>query len=476
MKLFCIAFLVFILTSSCTQEQVTLVSEIKISDSALYFDGEQQRISENAVNRQDGKYDYAFGRRITPHGDCIKKYGDYLFLTWYKGGKENRQVMLTRHNLAINTSVTIEFPHQHTGFHNQYFIGESHNTIAVGICPRDETIHLLYDMHSYSPARPRDGSLANDYFRYSVSQKNVATLPDNEFTLDKFYPKRLYLKEGENYESLTYPAFFVDTEGNLFVKMREGGHTNGKFMLAKYDGNEWSGWSDFNVLNAKNYPEMEYNWGLYGSFNYLNDKFHIGFAIRNSKVNKYVHNNGIYYAWSKDPVSNPEWFNVKGERVDTPLVDPSPAFIAEPGDEVPSDGESSVNISSSSAWTITERGDIHFITSNVRGANNTNVNVHTYRKAGDSEFTITTDSPGGSLERIGNNIYIIGLNDNGHPYIKKAEGGTNNWVVLYEATSGRAFHHGNVHIADGKIFYYLMKKGSGNAQPIYVQVYDLNMR
>jgi hypothetical protein len=428
MKMFCTALLLLILTSSCTQPQVTLVSEIKISDSALYFDGDHQRKSENAVNRQDGKYDYAFGRRITPHGDCIKKYGDYLFLTWYKGGKENRQVMLTRHNLATNTSVTIKFPHRHTGFHNQYFIGESHNTIAVGICPKDETIHLLYDMHSYSPTRPGDGSLANDYFRYSVSQKNVASLPDNEFTLAKFYPKRLYLKEGENYESLTYPTFFVDTEDNIFVKMREGGHTNGKFMLAKYDGNEWSDWSDFNVLNARNFPEMEHNWGLYGSFNYLNDKFHIGFAIRNSKVNKYVYNNGIYYAWSIDPVSNAEWFNIKGESLETPIVDPSKAFISEPGDQVPSSGEQSVNITSSSSWTITERGDIHFITSNVRGAGNTNVNVHTYKNAGDSEFTITTDTPGGSLERIGNNIYIVGLNEDGRPYIKKAEGGTNNWV------------------------------------------------
>ncbi len=221
---------------------------------------------------------------------------------------------------------------------------------------------------------------------------------------------------------------------------------------------------------------MEYNWGLYGSFNYLNDKFHIGFAIRNSKVNKFVNNNGIYYAWSKDPVSNPEWFTINGEPMEIPLVDPSPAFISEPGDEVPSDGDRSVNTGSSSAWTITERGDIHFITSNVRGARNTNVNVHTYRKAGDSEFTITTDSPGGSLERIGNNIYIIGLNQSGRPYIKVAEGGTNNWHVLYEATSGRVFHHGNVHIADGKIYFYLMEKGSGNAQPIYVQVFDLHMR
>lgn len=457
--------------TSSAQTEVSLVSETKISDGALFFDGDQQMVGVDAVHRSDGKYDYAFNSRITPHGDCIKKFGDYMFLTWYKGGKENRQVMLTRLNLVTNTTVTIEFPHRHTGFRNQYFIGESHNTIGVGICPRDETIHLLYDMHAYRVERD-GGSFADDYFRYSVSQKNVATLPDNEFTLDKFFPKRLYLKSGENYEGLTYPYFFVDTEGSLFVKMREGGHNNGKFKLAKYDGVEWSEWLDFNVLNAKDFPGMDYNWGLYGSFNYLNGKFHIGFATRKSKVDKFVHNNGIYYAWSKDPVSNPEWYNVKGELLETPLVDPASAFISEPGDEVPSAGDKSVAVTGPS-WTVTERGDIHFSVNNVRGANKTSVNVHTFKKAGDSEFTTTTDFPGGSLQRIGNDIYIIGLNEEGRPYIKKAEGGTNDWIDLYEATSGKVFRFGNVHLADGKVYYYLMEKGTGSAQPIYLQVYDL---
>ncbi len=457
--------------------QVTLVSEIKITDGALYFDGD--KISGGATqilrtpNRKDGKFDYAFGPKITPHGDCIKKHGDYLFLTWYKGGKDQRQVMLTRHNLSTQSSVTIEFPHQHTGFQNKPYIGESHNTIAVGICPKDETVHLLYDMHSYSSARPADGSLKNDYFRYSVSRKNAATLPDHEFTLDKFFPKRSYLKKGENYESLTYPDFFVNLEGDLFVKMREGGSPNGKFMLAKYDGDKWSDWVDFNYINARSQPGLDYNWGLYGTFNYLNDVFHIGFAIRTSQTDKYKYNNGIFYAWSKDPVAEAKWFDVKGRTITTPLLNPYEAFISEPGDQVAAGGDNSVVISSGPSWTVTERGDIHFVANNVRGARNTRADVHTYRKAGETSFATTTDFPGGSLERIGNSIYIVGLNAGGRPYIKKAEGGTNDWQDLYEATSGKTFRHGNVLVADGKVYYYLMESGSGSAQPLYVHEYQL---
>lgn len=255
--------------------------------------------------------------------------------------------------------------------------------------------------------------------------------------------------------------------------MRKGGSPNGKFRLAKYDGTEWTSWSDFNAVDASDYPGQDYNWGLYGSLNYLNGKFHMGFSIRTNMVDKYKYNNGFYYAWSKDPVSNPQWYNAKGEPIETPLIDPSVAFIAEPGDAVPADGDSSVVMSGGRSWTITERGDMHFVHDNVRGANNTRENVHIYRKAGDSEFTMTTDFPGGSLERIGDDIYIIGLNEAGRHYIQKAEGGTNDWVDFYEADSGKVFRHGNIHIIGTKVYYYLMEKGTGSAQPLYVQVYDL---
>lgn len=46
--------------NSCNQIKVSLVSEIKISNSRLFFDGDQQMVGVNAVDRMDGKYDYAF--------------------------------------------------------------------------------------------------------------------------------------------------------------------------------------------------------------------------------------------------------------------------------------------------------------------------------------------------------------------------------------------------------------------------------
>ena len=91
-------------------------------------------------------YDYAFGPQISAHGDCIATYKEYVFMTWYKGGKQERNMMLTRYNTETGSMKTIEFPHRHTGWRNVWYLGESHNTIGVGVSPLDGTIHLLFDI------------------------------------------------------------------------------------------------------------------------------------------------------------------------------------------------------------------------------------------------------------------------------------------------------------------------------------------
>ncbi|WP_378181227.1 Ig-like domain-containing protein [Aquimarina sp. SS2-1] len=452
--------------------QVELIEEVKISDSGLYFDGSKVPESERLTFPNRAKYDYAFGRKITPHGDCIYKHNEYVFMTWYKGGESDRHVMLSRYNTITKKTVTIQFPHRHTGFQNRPHIGESHNTIAVGVAPVDGTVHLLYDMHAYSRNRPSNGSLSNDYFRYSYSKKNVATLPDSEFTLDKFFPKRLYLKSGDNYEGLTYPKFFNNEAGDLFVSMREGGHTNGKYMTAKYNGTSWSSFKDFNVLDARS-KGINYNWGLYGDFKFINGKMHVGFHTRKSINNdKFSLNSGFYYAYANNSTDISDWRDHKNRRVATPLIDPEEIFISEPGNEVNSSGANSVRITSGADWTVTKDGSIHFRTT-VTGSNGSR-NVHTYKKAGEANFRTTTNFPGGDFHSIENDVYMVGLRS-GRPVIYRADAGTNNWETLYTTNSGRTFKHGVVHIKDGRLYYYLMENKTGSAQPIYLQIYDLGI-
>ena len=109
---------------------------------------------------------YRFSRRISPHGDCIDVVNGYAFVTWYKGGMDQRNLMLSRKNLTVPNSswVTIEFPHQHVGqggelLNGTGIRGDSHNTAAIGVSTIDNTIHIIYDMHAYSAS-----ALPNDFF------------------------------------------------------------------------------------------------------------------------------------------------------------------------------------------------------------------------------------------------------------------------------------------------------------------------
>ena len=125
---------------------------------------------------------------------------------------------------------------------------------------------------------------------------------------------------------------------------------------------------------------------------------------------------------------------------------------------------------------MTERGDVHLIgkVSNIKRTQA--VNVHTYKPAGAKEFITSTDFAGADkIYTAGNDIYIIGLTRGGRPYIEKGIGGTNKFTRVYEAKSGKRFRHGNVYIKNGKLYYYLMERGTGTTQPIYLQVIDLDI-
>ncbi|AWB65455.1 hypothetical protein C2869_02945 [Saccharobesus litoralis] len=473
-----------LLLSSQVNAAVTLEKEKKITNDGLYFDG--SKVAGNASNSGPGQYDYYFGPKINATGDSVKIYGDYVFVTWYRGGKYNRHVMLTRYNTKTGTTKSIEFPHTHTGYLNQWWIGESHNNIAIGISPIDGTIHLLYDMHAYSADKPSDGSLSDDYFRYSYSKDNAATVSDADFNLSQFVTnsdggyKHLTMTGQLDYaefSGLTYPKFFVNDQDELLMYIREGGNNNGAYKFTKYlaSQNKWGNFTQFNVLDAKSHG-MDYNWGVYGNMKYVDGKVRVGFQRRSSNNNdKYKYQNGFYYAYSDHQDGLNSWKNHQGQGFSLPLIDADFIKISEPGNLINETGANQVHIVGGFDWTVTDNGDVHFIGAVKNIANTENVKVHTYKKAGNSNFTTTTNFPGASrLYSYGDSIYIVGL-ENGRPFVEKAPGGTNNFTRIYQATSGKTYSHGVVKIEQGKIYYYLQEQVSGDKRPLYVQIIDLDL-
>lgn len=467
--------------------QMTLLDEVKISDSGLHFNGNQVDGSE-PNSGVDAPYDYFFGPKITVHGDCITTYNEYVFVTWYKGGKANRNVMLTRYNTSTGTMATIEFPHRHTGYQNKWWIGDSHNTIAVAVSPLNGTIHMIYDMHAYYNGRPSDGSLSDDYFRYSYSIADAASVSDENFTLDQFVQnstggyKHLSLKPWEDYNSfkeLTYPQFFLNDAGDLFVYFRVGGNNNGAYKFSKYSAStsSWSNFTNFNYINAKNYGN-NYNWGLYGSMDYVNGKIRIGFQQRSADAtDEYQYQNGIYYAYSDNQDGYNGWKNHNGESFSIPLANPEIIKVYEPGDLFPSAGVDQVRIVDGFNWTVTDRGDLHLSSKVQYNPTGEITRVHCIKPTGDTEFTTTTDFSGGASYALGNKVALVGLDANGRPSIKTANGGTNNFIKVYQTNSGRSFEHGKVHIKDGKLYYFLMENTNtgSSSRPIYLQIIDLDL-
>ncbi|MBB3696625.1 BNR-4 repeat-containing protein [Flammeovirga yaeyamensis] len=462
--------------------QVTLEKEVKITDKALYFDGVKNQNSTN--DDPNSAYDYAYGNSINPHGDCIKTYKEYVFMTWYQGGKDNRHVMLTRYNTSTGSIKTIEFPHRHTGLSGKWWIGETHNTIAIGISPINGTIHLAYDMHAYS----NSGNFVNDYFRYSYSEENVAELTDDEFTLDKFVKDPIDgdyrhctmsgVRNASNFSKMTYPKFFLNTEGELFLCMRKGTSHDGAMMYIKYDDseNKWGLFEGVTALGAQSKGET-HDWSIYGNMKFAGGKMRLGFQrrLRNGS-DKFQYQNGVYYAYSDDPTGASLWKNYKGEPMTLPLVKAEEVLIFEPGDYVETTQQNMVHIVGGFDFEVTDRGDEHIVSQVKDKQFNVTKKLHTYRKAGDSEFTTVEYNAGSELYTSGNDIYVIGLK-NGRVNIVKTQGGTSNFQEVYQHTTGPTFDKGIVHVSDGKLYYYLKENGgSGDQRTTYLQVFDLDIK
>ncbi|WP_397445754.1 BNR-4 repeat-containing protein [Polaribacter sp. R77954] len=457
---------------SATLKSATRVSEE--GEGGLFFAGERD------VN-------YRFGKRITPHGDCVDVINGYAFVTWYKGGMDKRNLMLSRKNLNVENSpwVTIQFPHQHVGQRGEIFKGtgirgDSHNTAAIGISTIDNTIHIIYDMHAYSKSE-----LPTVFFNYSVSKKDMAFVPDNEFTLEIFNAKRTYLKEGQNYERLTYPMIHRATDGSLVARYRKGGSGNGDILLAHYNGTSWSN----NWTYHEGTLDLPNRNNMYGGERFLYGKFYSGFSIRystnnnTSTSNGYMLNSGLYYAYTneipKDNSSN--WFNIKDNPITLPIknnIDPTkdPVQIGQPGDDFGT--ASQPRSSNDPAWTVTENGAIHFIT------RVDNINVHYYKKATDANFSknagglIPNPDTRGEIYSYKNHVFMVELL-NGKVNIKTTLEGENNWQVIYTGLESISFDHFDAFVNNDKLFVYLMENtgnntvGVGDKRPLYFQEFNL---
>ena len=478
--IFCLVFtFAFVsLTFAQTQLSATLKSASRVTEDGeggLFFAGERN------VN-------YRFSPRISPHGDCIDVINGYAFVTWYKGGLDKRNLMLSRKNLTIENSpwVTIEFPHQHIGqggelFNGTGIRGDSHNTTAIGISTIDNTIHIIYDLHAY-----RKSALPTVFFNYSVSKKDMAFVSDDNFTLDIFEAKKTFLKSGQNYERMTYPMIHRADDGSLIARYRQGGSGNGDILMAHYNGASWSN----NWLFQDGTLPLPNRNSLYGGERFINGKFYAGFSIRystnnsSSTSNGFSLNSGLYFAYTNGIPKNQstQWFDVNDNPISLPIKNNIDAIkdavqIAQPGNDF---GTATLpRTSTDPSWTVTENGAIHFIT------RVDNSNVHYYKKATDATFSknagglIPNPEVRGEIYSYKNHVFMVEL-ISGKITIKTTLEGENNWKIIYTGKETIRFGHFDAFVENDKLFVYLMedtgnnKAGEGDKRPLFFQEFNLS--
>ena len=278
-----VALTIFIVTTvSCSNEfKVRKKSDTVLDNQALTIDG-------NFGQAINGK---SFQQEV------LISHKNYQYAGFYN---KDRHVCVARRKLPSGQWEIVEL--------DDYFFrsNDAHNTISMGVCPADGTIHLSFDHH-------------NDSLNYRVSEKGVATEPESvQWNASLFSPVLSELERGKKIR-ITYPRFWQTPEGGLQFCYRRGGSGNGDRMLVDYDphSGQWentrqidSGDGMFRDGMGESGSRCSYPNGYdYGPEGLL----HATWVWREDAQGS---NHDLMYAWSDD--GGVTWYNNNGRLLNEP--------------------------------------------------------------------------------------------------------------------------------------------------------------
>jgi len=155
--------------------------------------------------------------------DGIVSYGGYQYAAFWN---VNRHVVLARRSLPSGAWSTLEF--------TDYSLAadDAHNTISIGICPGDGTLHLSFDHHGN-----------NLHYRKSVS--GILANPSIvAWSTSSFSAVTSSLVGSTIVTLVTYPRFVTEPDGNrMLFEARIGASGSGDEYLWEYDAttHAWTG-------------------------------------------------------------------------------------------------------------------------------------------------------------------------------------------------------------------------------------------
>lgn len=262
-----------------------------------------RKIGDSRVDSKALTIDGRFGQSINGQSfqqDALITHGDYQYVGYYNA---SRRVCIARRKLPSGEWDIIRFEDY------RFESNDAHNTISIGICPTDGTIHIAFDNHA-------------DTLNYRVSRQGVAIEPDTvTWSASLFGPITSEIEEGIPIIRHTYPRFWMTPDGGLQFCYRRGGAGNGDRIMLDYDPHTgtWknnrivdSGKGEFNDAGLTTSSRCSYPNGYeYGP----NGKLHVTWVWREGRPSP-GGNHSILYAYSEDGGNT--WHNNAGHSLDEP--------------------------------------------------------------------------------------------------------------------------------------------------------------
>lgn len=247
--------------------------------------------------------------------EAVVTHENHQYVGYYDA---ERRVCLARRKLPAGEWSIIRFA-DHIFEKN-----DDHNTVCIGVCPKDGTIHLAFDHHL-------------DPLHYRVSRKGVASRPESiKWEASLFGAITSELEKGKPLSGITYPCFWQTPDGGLQINYRQHQRENNKwgmmnFWLADYDadtstwihsrkitsgegqyqGKRWPSGNSVLCKVACGYPHG-YDYGPLG-------RLHVTW-VWSTEVGPH----DLMYAYSED--RGKSWLNNHEEDLSTPINTDSPGI------------------------------------------------------------------------------------------------------------------------------------------------------
>ena len=161
--------------------------------------------------------------------DAVASHNGWQYVAYYNA---DRKVCLARRKLPESTWEIIRFDDY------DFRSDDAHNTISLGICRNDGSIHLAFDHHNHP-------------LHYRKSRPSVAAEPaKHAWEPGLFGPITAELQPGKPLTTVTYPRFWRTPEGGLQFCFRIGSSGNGDRMLADYS-EKTGAWNDVRQIDSR---------------------------------------------------------------------------------------------------------------------------------------------------------------------------------------------------------------------------------